>query len=668
METDFSFYEKIVDGWERTETENCVPYYVNHITESTSWDHPYWLKILEGLKDYNSVKYAAYRTALKIRHIQTQLQLNQVDLYTIQQEFEDLGYMSGSEGVIRCDDLLTLLINIYHSSQGRNQTAEVAGMLADLTLNLLLNIFDKDKSGGLSVMAVKLVLVILSSANLTEKYRYFYQELHDPSTYIGTHALTAFLQAVMKLPDFLHESLAFGRTSEPAVASCQQMGKTSCGITEDVFYKWLQKGPQTIIWLPTLHRLISCETVSHDAKCNICKVYPITGLRYKCLKCFNFNICQNCFFTGKTSKRHTVKHPTQEYCTNSTAKDEAAAFMKTLKNNLSRKHRRKSRIKYLPIEADSQYTNLAWSPGKEERDRDIHTEISETAKKLAELEVEDNTENIPEPQSSPENIPEQQSSPRIPHPASLFTNKENFSPKDDGLQKERDELNAIIRHLEEENRMLYEQMSALQQTSDTESLTSDSNCHHSGHKTPTSSIMHRILRETQNLPVREPLPIEATPIFLSVPIINVNGYQSDSFSISPKSSIYYAPSIQQPDFSPTDSSSSPYPTLKLQRDFTPPNSPPRGLTLADSLDVLDTSPARFSLPSPSKSYDEFNSEEAELRALVNEADQMFPQDLSYGQPKSRLGGSDDDMLRAANSIQTAMSDFVNQAVNIRIPS
>jgi hypothetical protein len=91
-----------------------------------------------------------------------------------------------------------------------------------------------------------------------------------------------------------------------------------------------------------------------------------------------------------------------------------------------------------------------------------------------------------------------------------------------------------------------------------------------------------------------------------------------------------APSIQQPDFSLTDSSTSPYHTLKSQRDFTPPNSPPRGLTLADSLDALETSPSRFSLPSPTKSYDEFNSEEAELRALVNEADQMFPQDLSYG--------------------------------------
>ena len=36
--------------------------------------------------------------------------------------------------------------------------------------------------------------------------------------------------------------------------------------------------------------------------------------RYKCLKCFNFDMCQQCFFTGRVSKKHKLKHPTQEYC------------------------------------------------------------------------------------------------------------------------------------------------------------------------------------------------------------------------------------------------------------------------------------------------------------------------------------------------------------------
>ena len=40
--------------------------------------------------------------------------------------------------------------------------------------------------------------------------------------------------------------------------------------------------------------------------------------RYRCLKCFNFDMCQECFFAGKGGryKNHKMTHPMQEYCTN----------------------------------------------------------------------------------------------------------------------------------------------------------------------------------------------------------------------------------------------------------------------------------------------------------------------------------------------------------------
>ena len=40
-----------------------------------------------------------------------------------------------------------------------------------------------------------------------------------------------------------------------------------------------------------------------------------TIFRYRCLRCFNFDICQNCFFSGRKSKNHKLTHPMQEYCT-----------------------------------------------------------------------------------------------------------------------------------------------------------------------------------------------------------------------------------------------------------------------------------------------------------------------------------------------------------------
>lgn len=37
-------------------------------------------------------------------------------------------------------------------------------------------------------------------------------------------------------------------------------------------------------------------------------------LRYRCLQCFNFDMCQQCFYMGCTKKKHKLKHPIQEYC------------------------------------------------------------------------------------------------------------------------------------------------------------------------------------------------------------------------------------------------------------------------------------------------------------------------------------------------------------------
>lgn len=64
------------------------------------------------------------------------------------------------------------------------------------------------------------------------------------------------------------------------------------------------------MWLPTLHRFVTAETgnvatseitiniiiltivVKHEAKCAGCKMYPIVGFRYRCLKCLNVDLCQ----------------------------------------------------------------------------------------------------------------------------------------------------------------------------------------------------------------------------------------------------------------------------------------------------------------------------------------------------------------------------------------
>ncbi|PIK39555.1 putative dystrophin, isoform E, partial [Apostichopus japonicus] len=125
-------------------------------------------------------------------------------------------------------------------------------------------------------------------------------------------------------------------------------------VSQDEFVSWMMSEPQTFIWLPTLHRLSAAESVKHEAKCNICKCHPMVGFRYQCLKCLNFDICQTCFLTGRSTRHHRYTHPIQEYCLVASSRDEMKAFVRTVRNKVSKKHGRRLKQKYLAIEEDKQ--------------------------------------------------------------------------------------------------------------------------------------------------------------------------------------------------------------------------------------------------------------------------------------------------------------------------
>lgn len=86
-------------------------------------------------------------------------------------------------------------------------------------------------------------------------------------------------------------------------------------ITANDFLEWVKLEPQSLVWLPVMHRLAASEAAKHEARCNICKIYPILGFRYRSLKHFNCDICQSCFFSGKQTKIFKMDHPLQEYYT-----------------------------------------------------------------------------------------------------------------------------------------------------------------------------------------------------------------------------------------------------------------------------------------------------------------------------------------------------------------
>ncbi len=76
----------------------------------------------------------------------------------------------------------------------------------------------------------------------------------------------------MQIPKLLGEVAAFGGSNvEPSVRSCFERVKFAHEVSLKAFLEWLKCEPQSLVWLPVLHRVAAAETAKHQAKCNICK-------------------------------------------------------------------------------------------------------------------------------------------------------------------------------------------------------------------------------------------------------------------------------------------------------------------------------------------------------------------------------------------------------------
>jgi hypothetical protein len=76
-----------------------------------------------------------------------------------------------------------------------------------------------------------------------------------------------------------------------------------------------EPGHACLVWLSLLHRLATVENVVHPTICSSCQRENFVGFRYRCQhsRCHGYQLCQDCFWQGRTSQNHQNDHEVKEY-------------------------------------------------------------------------------------------------------------------------------------------------------------------------------------------------------------------------------------------------------------------------------------------------------------------------------------------------------------------
>ncbi|XP_062373888.1 dystrotelin [Sardina pilchardus] len=301
---------------------------------------------LDSIEGLNEVRPAVYRAALKLRSLQKLCQMHTVTLTELRPVLLLLSQSADPQRRLSEAEVRQGLEKLFQSVP-EEIPGQVVPEAIDQTTRLLFKLYDRPQAGSVLLHSVQAALTALSGDTLTAKHRALYRlgeslsgQLGSESSTVTRSGLRVLLHDLSQLPCVVQESHVFSHV-ETAVRSCFS-GVMTAGVCEEVFVSWLQSEPRLLLWLSTLYRISASEAVVHAVRCRACKAFPITGLRYRCLKCVNLHLCQTCFLTERRSKKHKPSHPVLEYCSQPTWRESVASLALNARHALlPRRHTRR---------------------------------------------------------------------------------------------------------------------------------------------------------------------------------------------------------------------------------------------------------------------------------------------------------------------------------------
>ncbi|MGH0160277.1 UNVERIFIED_CONTAM: hypothetical protein FKN15_053113 [Acipenser sinensis] len=387
--------------------------------------------------------------------------MSAVDLMTLSSTSEVFREhdLQQSDHLLDVVEVIHCLTSLYERLEEERGILVNIPLSVDMCLNWVLNVYDRSLT---HILIVCLLEDPKGASRLQILAGDLFKQVAGPGGGCDQRQLSLLLHEAIQIPRQLGEVAAFGGSNvEPSIRSCFRVAAGKPALEVSHFLEWMSLEPQSMVWLPVLHRVAVAESAKHQAKCSVCKQCPIRGFRYRSLKQFNVDICQTCFLTGRTSKGKKLHYPIMEYYTPTTSGENMRDFAKTLKNKFRSKQyfSKHPQRGYLPVqsvlEAESSET-----PSSSPRlpHADTHSRIEHFASRLAEMENQ-NCSFFTDSLSPDESLDEDQyllrhSSPTLEQDS--LTGQQfgaghllgNFNCED------KDELERILARLENENRIL----------------------------------------------------------------------------------------------------------------------------------------------------------------------------------------------------------------------
>ncbi|XP_054720150.1 dystrobrevin beta-like [Uloborus diversus] len=282
-------------------------------TQSLRSDYHYLMAEMKA-QNYDVIKFATYRTASKLRFIQKKTNMNLLDIWNIIEAFRENGLNAlDSRLELTIARLETLVRSIYSQLNKRLPVSQQIDVdySSSVLVNWLLATYDQEDTGKVRVFSIKIALAIICAGKITDKLRYIFSLISDVNGNLVFSKFVDFLKEAMGLPCSVYESPSFFFTD--SLPRTIFDGQSTVTVNDFLDVLLSDPGPQCLMWFPLIHRMASVENVLHNVQCEGCNKDSFTGFRYKCQRCYNYQLCQDCFWRCRVSGNHTNQHEMKEY-------------------------------------------------------------------------------------------------------------------------------------------------------------------------------------------------------------------------------------------------------------------------------------------------------------------------------------------------------------------